>query len=494
MILKTAGILVPMLSVESDVQAARRELDRVLRSAGFVHNERLSRFLRFVVEKYLEGKGHELKESVIAVEVFGRRPDYNPKQDAIVRIEAGRLRSRLSEFYIGEGKDDPLVIELPKGGYTPALRRIEAATETTPQVRKAHSRSWILAALGGPLVVVLVLLGWWRVQRTNASISIAVLPLENLSRDPANDYFADGLTDEIIRNLSIIEGLAVRSQTSSFVFKGKPRNVHEAGQQLNVDYLVEGSVMRVDDRLRIDAQLIRVRDDVSLWSNRFDRRLTDVFAIQDEISSGIVNNLRLNLGGGRRRYETSVEAFDLYLRARALRAFPGSSPHEFAQTVDLFEQAIAKDPAFAPAYAGLGVAYAGRSIQFPVDHPSDELDTLRATSEKAIQLDPMLAEAHEALAMTYARDGQWQQAEKSFQRAIDLDRNASRTYMIMRCGFCVRLAGILRRCSGCASPGRRTHSNPEFNCIWLTSCFRWADTMKRPEIVRSWMRPMKTTC
>src|SRR5262249_27846614 len=155
-------------------------------------------------------------------------------------------------------------------------------------------------------------------------ITIAVLPLENLGRDPANDYFADGLTDEIIRNLSIIEGLAVRSQTSSFAFKGKPRNVHETGQQLNVDYLLEGSVLGVEERLRIDAQLIRVRDDVPLWSSRFDRDFTDVFAIQDEISSGIVNSLRLKLGAGRRRYETSVEAYNLYLRARGFRLVPAS--------------------------------------------------------------------------------------------------------------------------------------------------------------------------
>jgi TolB-like protein len=296
-----------MLSVETDAEAARQELERILRSAGFVHSERLSRFLRFVVERHLEGKGHELKESVIAVEVFGRPPDYNPRQDAVVRVEAGRLRARLSEFYVGEGKNDPLVIELLKGGYTPVFRHYEVHKQTTQQVTRTGSRRWILGALSG-LGVVLGVMGWWRVQLTNKPVTIAVLPLENLSRDPANDYFVDGLTDEIIRNLSIIEGLEVRSQTSSFALKGKPRNVHETGQQLNVDYLLEGSVLRVDERLRIDAQLIRVRDDVPLWSNRFDRDLNDVFAIQDEISSGIVNNLRLKLGAGRRRYETSVEA------------------------------------------------------------------------------------------------------------------------------------------------------------------------------------------
>ena len=183
-----------------------------------------------------------------------------------------------------------------------------------------------------------------------APLAIAVLPFHNLSPDSGSDYFADGLTDEIIRDLSIIDGLAVRSQTSSFAWKGKPRNVRQFGNELDVGYILEGSVLRSGRQLRINAQLVQVRDDVPLWSGKYDRELTDVFAIQEEISRGIVNSLRLKLGRGRRRYETSTEAYDLYLRARAL-----SWRHE---SIGVFEKAIATDPAFAPAYAGLAAAYA----------------------------------------------------------------------------------------------------------------------------------------
>jgi TolB-like protein len=165
--------------------------------------------------------------------------------------------------------------------------------------------------------------GWWWVQHKSAPVVIAVLPLENLGHEAANDYFADGLTDGLIRNLSVIEGLVVRSRTSSFALKGKPRNVREAGQQLQADYILEGSVVRSGQQLRINAQLIRVRDDSPLWSARFDRELPDALAIQDEISRGIVNSLRLKLGHGRRRYETSVEAYDHYLRARAAQIHGG---------------------------------------------------------------------------------------------------------------------------------------------------------------------------
>src|SRR5262249_12595632 len=146
-----------------------------------------------------------------------------------------------------------------------------------------------------------------------------VLPLINLNQDPATDYFADGLTGEIIRNLSIIDGLTVRSENSSFAFKGKPQKAREAGRELEADYLLEGAVLRSGPQLRINVQLIRASDDSPIWSDRYDRDLKDIFAIQDEISRGIVNNLRLKLGRGRRRYETSTEAYDLYLRARAWR-------------------------------------------------------------------------------------------------------------------------------------------------------------------------------
>src|SRR5258707_13844958 len=173
-----------------------------------------------------------------------------------------------------------------------------------------------------------------------------------------------------MRNVSIIDGLAVRYQTSSFTFKGKPQNVRDVGKQLDAEYILEGSVLRSGQQLRINAQLVRASDDFPLWSDRYDRELTDIFAVQDEISRGIVNSLRLKLGHGRRRYETSTEAYDLYLRALSLeiqRGFPG-----LIQSVDAFEEVIAKDPSFAPAYAGLAVAYAARSRLFTFDLADSE--------------------------------------------------------------------------------------------------------------------------
>ncbi len=323
---------------------------------------------------------------------------------------------------------DPVVIELPKGGYTLWFRLRE---ERVPAERKRRwSTPQLLIALTG-LAAAIAVLAWWWAQHRGAPVAIAVLPLENVSHDPGNDYFADGLTDELIRNLSIIDGLAVRSRTSSFAFKGKPQNVREAGKQLGADYILEGSVLRAGHQLRINAQLVRVRDDSPIWSGRFDRELTDALAIQEEISRGIVNSLRLKLGRGRRRYETSAEAYELYLRARA-----GGGP-----SIGRFNEVIAKDPSFAPAYAGLATASALRSSVFGFDL-ADEAAKMRAAAEKAIQLDPLLAEAHAALGLLHARDGQWEQSERSFRRAIELDPSDSMSHYRFAFGLLLPLGRI----------------------------------------------------
>jgi TolB-like protein/Flp pilus assembly protein TadD len=407
---------------EYEPEAVRQQLERALASANFVRSERQSRFLRFVVERHLEGRDNELKESVIALEVFGDR-DYDPKQDSIVRTEAGRLRSRLAEYYGGPGSADPVIFELPKGGYVPVFRQVRAV----PVQPKTVSRRWWPAAALAGCVAALAVIAWLLLPPKTVPITIAVLPLQNLNQDPATDYFADGLTDEIIRNLSIIDGLAVRSQTSSFVFKGKPRNLAEVGKQLAADYILEGSVLRSGQQLRIDAQLVRVRDDVTLWSGKYDKELTDVFVIQEEISRGIVNSLRVKLGRGRRHYETSVEAYDHYLRARAVEMVNVSPLSGTDRAIDSYEAAVAKDPAFAPAYAGLAMAYAFRSGNFKRAGEA-ELMKMRAAAEKAVQLDPLSGEAHVAMGVSQARDGKWEQSEKSFRRAIEFDPNSSMPY------------------------------------------------------------------
>jgi hypothetical protein len=170
--------------------------------------------------------------------------------------------------------------------------------------------------------------------------------------------------------------------------------------------------LRAGQQLRINAQLVRVRDDFPLWSGKYDCEATDIFAIQDEISRGIVNSLRLKLGRGRRRHETSTEAYDLYLRASALELEEGIVG--IAKSVGPFEQANAKDPSFAPAYAKLAWARAWRSGR-PMFDAAEEMTKMRLAAEKAIQLDPLSAEAYAALGILHARQAQWEQSETSFR-------------------------------------------------------------------------------
>jgi TolB-like protein len=414
----------PSARVSGD--AARSQLERVLASPGFARNERMSRFLRFVVERHLEGQDGDLKETLVAIEVFGRRPDYDPKLDSIVRTEAGRLRARLAEYYSGEGSADPITIELPKGGYVPEIFEAEDVSgATAASALWPGKRTWLALAAG--IVLAAAVAAVLAFSHGRAPVNIAVLPLENLGHDPSNDDFVDGLSAEIIRNLSLIDGLAVRSQTSSFAFRGKPHDLREAGKQLNADYIIEGSVLRAGRQLRIDAQLVRVRDDSPLWSGRFDRELTDIFAIQEEISRGIVNSLRVKLGRGRRRYETSVEAYDLYLRGVAMglnNPYNASVP---TKAIALFEEAIQKDPTFAPAQAGLALSYWAASERGSVlgMDPEQAVLKMQAAAEKAIQLDPLLPEAHDALGLFYARSFRWDEAQKGFQEALRLDPNSS---------------------------------------------------------------------
>jgi TolB-like protein/DNA-binding winged helix-turn-helix (wHTH) protein/Tfp pilus assembly protein PilF len=286
--------------------------------------------------------------------------------------------------------------------------------------------SWLRKAVIVSGLIAVGAVAWWFAHPKPNSKIIAVLPFKNLSPEPNSDYFSDGLTDEIISNLSVIDGLEVKSRTSSFEFKDKPRNIRKVGEQLGASLVLEGSVLRSGDKLRINAQLVRVGDDTPLWSGHFDRELKDIFAVQDEISRGIVNQLRLKLGAGQRRYNANLEAYELYLKAEHSldEAAPGGK-QDPAKAIALYEQVLVKDGDFAPAYAGLAAAYA-RLSNSNVNMPAIEANArMHAAAEAALRLDPLLPQAHNLMGMVYARERAWGDAEQSFRRAIQLNPNLS---------------------------------------------------------------------
>lgn len=298
----------------------------------------------------------------------------------------------------------------------------------------APNRGRIGSASAGMVVLLAAVgFGWspdWRekfmpapaaVTPADKTPTIAVLPFRNASSDPGNDDFIDGLTSEVIRHLAVLDGLQVRSQTSSFFFRDRPRDMREVATQLHVDFVLEANVQRIGNRLRINAQLVRLPDDVAVWSDRYDGTLDDVFAIQDEMSLAIANKLRLTVGRGRRRYQTNLATYDLYLRGRALVARRGID--SAAQAARLFEQVLTVDRDFAPAHAGLANAYA--TMAWQIDSPVAALAGVRPAAMKALELDSELAEAHAAMGITYAREFEWDHATSSFERAIELNPNLS---------------------------------------------------------------------
>lgn len=357
--------------------------------------------------------------------------------------------NRLRET-LGDSAAQPRFIEtIPRRGYRfiGSLERntrssdgatAPAATESAAEVQQSgrfvpgSALRWIGTALA--VTIALVGAGWLlRLPPAKSPVIarpvIAVLPLRNLASQPDSDYFSDGLTDEIIHNLSLIEGLEVKSPTSSYEFKNKPRNVQNVGRQLGANLILEGSVLRAEGKLRIDVALVDVAGDSILWSQRYDRELKDVLAIQDEISRSIVNQLRLKLGTGRRRYYTSPEIYDLYLQGLALEKQPTPgwrSAMKLREALGLFEDVVAKDPKFAPGYVGMARVLSQLSFDRRANFEGAS-EQVGAAAEKALQLDPLLPEAHSVMGVSHARNLAWDQAERSFRRALELDPNLSET-------------------------------------------------------------------
>ena len=281
------------------------------------------------------------------------------------------------------------------------------------------------------IVLVLLALGSvWLVLRKTGPVQpppgvqvLAVLPFVNLSSDPQNEYFSDGLTEEIIQSVGLVEGLEVTSRTSSFALKGMRLDIHEIAGKLNATVLLEGTVRRAGDQLRVTAQLIRAADAKHIWSGTYDREMRNVFAVQQEIAASIANALRLKLGAGQRHYTDNLEAYDLYLRGRyALERNPDperSAPRIASQ---YFEQAIAKDASYALAYAGAADAFVAMHDTYLLPYEEAHAKA-KAAAEKALELDLTLSEAHAALGLIHAREYAWPEAERSFRRAIELNRN-----------------------------------------------------------------------
>ena len=294
--------------------------------------------------------------------------------------------------------------------------------------RTSRTARWLV--LGGVVVLALLALTYLMIRsRSTAAthpriMSLAVLPFKNLSGDPTQEYLADGMTEAIIGRLSSIHDLRVISRTSAMHFKDTQLSVPEIARALQVDALVEGSVIRDGSRIRVTAQLIRGATDAHFWSETYDRELRDALALQSEVAQSIARKVEVTVTGQEHSRLTAVrsvspEVYESYLKGVSALDKSNSRPG-IEESIGHFEQAIKIDPTFAPAYVGLAEAYDSLGMVLVGGSPSEVRPKVISAARKALELDPELAEAHVLLAEMDQREWQWAEAEAEFRRALEL--------------------------------------------------------------------------
>ncbi len=369
------------------------QLNRILGSKAFRQADRLKRFLSFIVDETVAGRGERLKEFVVGVEVFGKPESFDPRNDPIVRVQARRLRAQLARYYREEGPESELTIELPKGGYAPVFRQLKSAPPRRTQ---------------RPLLV----------SRNTA----VVLPFADYS--PAADlgYFCDGLTQEIIHALAITGEVRLVAWSEGSA-AGPQSAIKTAAERSNAALIVTGSVRKAGDEVRITMGLIDAASGSYLWSGVVDRTLQNVFAVQEEAGQLIAAQVKRELAGGApSRHGHPAEnlaAYNLYLQGRyhvSQRTEEG-----LRRAVEFFERAIVENAQYAQAYSGLADAY-GLLGHYGVLAPAEVWTKVASNAAWAVLQDENSAEAHTSLAhVKSTQDWDWLGAEREFQRAIALD-------------------------------------------------------------------------
>ena len=373
-----------MPAPQADIQG---HVARITSSSGFSNSERLRELLRYTVTEALEGRGASLKESVLGVAVFGRKPGYDSDANSIVRVEFARLRKKLEQYYEGEGAREGWRILFPKGSYAPEFVPRESAAPT------------VFAS------------------------SVVVLPFTCPGSDPDDEYFADGLTDELITALTRVRGLKVVARTSSFTFKGRASDVRGIGSRLQVDTAIEGSLRRQGDLLRIHVQLLNTRDGCYLWAEKYERHLTGVFQLQEEIARAIVAALKMELPrrGSAAPQTASPEAHALYLKGRFW--WHRWNPDALRKAAVFFQEAIERDPTYAGGYSGLADCLLLQGY-YGYGRPRDMMPRAEGYARKALEINPLLPEAHCSLALL-ASYWAWDCHEcgKLLRRCLELNPN-----------------------------------------------------------------------
>lgn len=416
------------LAVAADVHAA---LDRLTASPLFSESRRLSRFLRYLVEETLSGRSDGIKEYNIGVEVYERPPEYDPKIDAIVRVEAGRLRSKLAKYYAVEGSADPVRIELPRGTYVPVLaqHRLPEPPPVGTLVRppRAYRRNAVVG-LGVAVLAVLAITFYWLSLPGTAGLSIAVLPLVNVTGDAETARFSRALTEELTSRIASESLFPVASRIETDDAAKSAPSLAGLARKLRVRAFLEGSVRRDSDRLGVTVQFVSARNGYQLWSGSFESLPGRTAQFPETVSNLLARTLRARFGGLTDDRVTappsrSAEAMSLYLKGHESWLTQRSAG--LSASLDDYRRAIEKDPAFAKAYEGIA---ASELFLASLDHGKTDEHVARAKAAalKAIALDDRLPDPHARLGnILLRREWNFIAAERELQRAVVLEPGSS---------------------------------------------------------------------
>ncbi|RUP00615.1 hypothetical protein [Hyphomicrobium sp.] len=494
---------------ESEQAAVREQLERILRSTSFQQSRRRSRFLEYIIDETLAGRGDRLKGYTIACEVFDRPGTFDANIDPVVRVEAGRVRDRLREYYDGAGQGDPIRVELPKGTYTPSIefRRTEAppnAAEPQNADGQAHAagaeahaervsgrfarakRSPVALSAFAVFFLLIAAAGWWAVRSSApkpvageaggpadiASVpAMAVLPFTNLSGDPKEDYFSDGLTEDIQTELARSRDLRVIARNSTFQFKGQPVDVQKIGRDLKVRYVLQGSARRVGDNVRITTQLIDAKTGSHVWAEKYDREMADLLVVQDEVVNQIVGKVAGSYGAiesseaksALRKSPEQIQSYDLVLRAREIVQW-NWTPEIFQTARNFLNKAVALDPENSRARRELAwIAVMG--WVFRLDEKPVPADEIARQAAKAVELDPADARARMIAASAYFFTKQLDRFGAEAAQALDLAPYDAEIMSTLGC--MISAAGDHDR--GVALAEKANRINPDASIGWYNS-------------------------
>lgn len=375
---------------------ARAALQKVLSSPHFSNSRRISEFLGLIAEKAIAGETAKVDEYLIAYEIYGRDPGYDPKADSIVRVEANRLRAKLRAYYEAEGHEDAVRIRLPLESYVPVFEAaLPGAGSAAPLA--AARRTPLRLALAVTLAAVTTMGALVALSRRggDSSRSIAVLPFTNTGGLAEKDYFSDGLTEQIAGELGRSGKLQVAARGSAQRFKNSGGDVRRIGEQLHVDLVLKGGVRFEGDRIGVATRLYDTRSGRQIWSRDFNRPAAEVSDLRDEITTALAGPLRLGdtrWAGDRAAtgWTNDSGALDLYLQARYL--FNSREPENLWKSVQLYNAALKKDPKFALAYAGVAEDYVVLATNEDQDMSQTRALARQAVAH-ALAIDPNLPEA-----------------------------------------------------------------------------------------------------